>query len=82
MIEKSLWQQIKDVVDCDKALRQLQLDITAHQQGIIQDQELVKRQTAELATKKQQLAFAQKNAYVSETALKNLKKPKMLNAQN
>jgi predicted nucleic acid-binding Zn-ribbon protein len=73
MIEKSLWQQIKDVVDCDKALRQLQLDITSHQQGITQDQELVKRQAAELAAKKQQLASAEKSANVNESAIKELK---------
>jgi predicted nucleic acid-binding Zn-ribbon protein len=73
MIEKSLWQQIKDVVDCDKALRQLQQDITAHQQGIVQDKELIKRQTAEIAAKKQQLTLAQKNANLNELTVKELK---------
>jgi predicted nucleic acid-binding Zn-ribbon protein len=73
MIEKSLWQQIKDVVDCDKQIAALNNTITDLQKGISHDTDLESQRNAILHEKQRLLFEAQKNSQLKELTLKELK---------
>jgi len=73
MIEKSLWQQIKDVVDCDKALTAITTNIADLRSGIEKDLQQAQNLTRVLQDKEHQLFTAQKEAQLKELTVKELK---------
>lgn len=73
MTEKSLWQQIKEVVDCDKTIATLQNDIKALELGLAKDRQQGSVRE-NLAKEKQRTLFnLQKELQLKELNTKDLK---------
>lgn len=73
MTEKSLWQQIKEVVDCDKTIASLKNDIKIIELGLIKDRQQGNIQES-LANEKQRLLLnLKKDLQLKELTSKDLK---------
>jgi predicted nucleic acid-binding Zn-ribbon protein len=73
MTIKSLWQQLKDLVDCDKKIATITKEIADVEQGIKQDQQREGQQDLLIAEKEQLIFNLQKSLNLQELSTKELK---------
>ncbi|MFA5306907.1 MAG: hypothetical protein WC365_05660 [Candidatus Babeliales bacterium] len=73
MTGKSLWQQLKDVADCDKKIAELASEIARIHEGITKDLQFNTQQETLIHTKERAWMNAQKELNNKELALKELK---------
>lgn len=73
MTGKSLWQQLKDVADCDKKVAELTSEIARIREGIAKDLQFNTQQETLIHTKERAWMDAQKDLHSKELTLKELK---------
>ena len=73
MTGKSLWQQLKDVADCDKKIAEFTSEIVRIREGIAKDLQFNTQQETLILTKERAWMDAQKDLYSKELSLKELK---------
>jgi uncharacterized protein len=73
MTGKSLWQQLKEVADCDKKIAELIDEIARIKNGILKDNQLNAQKENLVATKERSFIDTQKSLHTQELTLKELK---------
>ncbi len=73
MTGKSLWQQLKDVADCDKKIAELTSEIVRIRDGISKDLQITAQQATLIHDKERAWIEAQKDLHSKELTLKELK---------